>query len=130
MPSIWRRHPPWPIRRRFVVLDNDRSVAADSSYSGWVQLADGDLYVVNYINDDAPRAFIRGQRVRRQDWFLFPEGDIVANHPFDRDGGYYERGQQMARDQQERATQLDTTHPVPTSKQRPVERSGTPSTTS
>ena len=114
---------------RFVVLDNDRSVAADSSYSGWVQLADGDLYVVNYINDDAPRAFIRGQRVSRQDWFLFPEGDIVANHPFDRDGGYYERGQQMARDQQERTTQLDTNHPVPTSKQRPVVRSGTPSTT-
>ena len=28
----------------FAFLDNDRSLHPDSSYSGWVQLPDGDLY--------------------------------------------------------------------------------------
>jgi sialidase-1 len=105
---------------RFVVLDNDRSLAADSSYSGWVQLADGDLYVVNYINDDAPRAYIRGLRVGRADWYLFPEGDIVSNHPFDRDGGYDIRAQQMALEQQTLAAARDAAQQVPTSKSRPL----------
>ena len=99
---------------RFAVLDNDRSVAADSGYSGWVQMADGDLYVVNYVTDDAPRAFIRGYRVAREDWYLFPAGDIAANPPGPRDGSYYELGQDLARQQQ--STSHDTSRTVPTSK--------------
>ncbi|MDA0336781.1 MAG: sialidase family protein [bacterium] len=106
---------------RFTVLDNDRSVAADSGYSGWVQMADGDLYVVNYVTDDAPRAFIRGYRVGREDWYLFPPGDIVANPPGARDGSYYELGQALAREQQAherlaRGDGRDDRRTVPTSK--------------
>ena len=41
------------------------------------QFASGYLYVVNYVTDDAPRAQIRGYIVGRDDWFLFPEGDIA-----------------------------------------------------
>ena len=101
---------------RFAVLDNDRSVAADSGYSGWVQLADGGLYVVNYTNDDAPRAHIRGYRVGREDWYLFPEGDVVANPPGARDGSYYEAGQELARAQAARAAARDPARRVPTHK--------------
>ena len=103
---------------RFCVLDNDRSVAADSGYSGWAQMADGDLYVVNYITDDAPRAFIRGYRVGREDWYLFPPGDIVANPPGARDGSYYELGQALAREQQitQHNAGRDASRTVPTSK--------------
>jgi len=101
---------------RFVVLDNDRSVAADSGYSGWVQMADGDLYVVNYINDDAPRAFIRGYRVGRDDWYLFPPGDIVANPPGPRDGSYYQLGQALAEKQHVIANNLDDSQSMPTSR--------------
>ena len=66
---------------RFAILDNDRSLYPDTGYSGWVQLPDGRLYVINYIVDDAPRAQIRGYVISRNDWFLFPEGDIVWQHP-------------------------------------------------
>lgn len=69
-----------------------------------------------YINDDAPRAFIRGYRVGRQDWYLFPPGDIVANPPGARDGSYYEDGQALARAQQARARECDDRPSVPTSK--------------
>ena len=44
---------------RTVILDTDRSVHRDCAYSGWVELDNGDIYVVDYINDDAPLA--RGQ---------------------------------------------------------------------
>jgi hypothetical protein len=66
---------------RFAFLDNDRSLHPDSGYSGWVQLSSGDLYVVNYVTDDAPRSYIRGYVVSRHDWFLFPEGGIPWLHP-------------------------------------------------
>jgi len=66
---------------RFAFLDNDRSLHPDSGYSGWVQLPSGDLYVVNYVTDDAPRPYIRGYIVSRYDWFLFPEGRIPWLHP-------------------------------------------------
>jgi hypothetical protein len=61
---------------RTVVLDIDRSVHRDEGYSGWVQLPSGDIFVVNYINDDAPLAQIRGYLVRRSDYILFPDGDL------------------------------------------------------
>jgi len=63
------------------VIDIDRSVHRDSGYSGWVQLDSGDIYVVDYINDDAPLAHIRGYLVTRSDCILFPEGDIPWLHP-------------------------------------------------
>jgi len=65
---------------RFALLDNDRSLYPDTGYSGWVQLPGGDMFVVNYIVDDAPRAQIRGYVVSRKDWFLFPEGAIPWQH--------------------------------------------------
>lgn len=80
-------HPgqPWYLRQyypgRTVILDIDRSVHRDSGYSGWVQLDNGDIFVVDYINDDAPRAHIRGYLVRRSDYIWFPDGDLPWLHP-------------------------------------------------
>jgi len=66
---------------RTMILDMDRSVHRDAGYSGWAQLPDGDILVVDYINDDAPLAYIRSYRVRRSDIILFPEGDLPWLHP-------------------------------------------------
>ena len=85
---------------RFAVIDNDRSPWADSGYSGWVQLEDGDLFVVNYVNDDAPRAFVRGYVVGREDWYLYPEGQILSELPNDWEGAYVGQMQDLARRQQ------------------------------
>ena len=41
-------------------LDYDRSHFADTGYTGWVAFPDGEIYMVNYIVDDAPKAQIRG----------------------------------------------------------------------
>ena len=101
---------------RFAVLDNDRSVSPDSGYSGWVQLDDGDLYVVNYVTDDAPRAQIRGYKVGREDWYLYPEGAIDYNPPFEQAGKYYEAGQEMARQQQAWVDAQDWSRRMPTQK--------------
>ena len=101
---------------RFAVLDNDRSAWADSGYSGWVQLDSGDLYVVNYVNDDAPRAFVRGYLVGRADWYLFPEGRILAGLPYDWEGEYVAGMQVLARDQQAWVDARDWSRRVPTQK--------------
>lgn len=66
---------------RTVVLDMDRSVHRDEGYSGWVELPNGDIYVVDYINDDAPLAHIRSYLVNRSDVILFPAGDLPWLHP-------------------------------------------------
>ncbi|RRJ94841.1 exo-alpha-sialidase [Opitutaceae bacterium TAV4] len=56
---------------RVMPLDYDRSPVADTGYSGWVQFDDGELYIVNYIIDDAhPRAQIRGYAMREEDFYL------------------------------------------------------------
>lgn len=99
---------------RFAFLDNDRSLHPDSGYSGWVQLPGGDLYVVNYITDDAPRAFIRGYIVSRRDWFLFPEGAIPWLHPSSQP--YMEMSAEWAREQHERNRAQDWSRRVPTQK--------------
>ena len=99
---------------RFAFLDNDRSLHPDSGYSGWVQLPDGDLYVVNYITDDAPRAFIRGYIVSRHDWFLFPEGAVPWLHPSSQP--YVEMSTEWAREQHERNRAQDGSRCVPTQK--------------
>ena len=54
---------------RIMPIDYDRSVHSDLGYSGWVQFPDGEIYIVNYINDDAPKGQIRGYSLR--------PGDIV-----------------------------------------------------
>ena len=45
---------------RIMPIDYDRSPVADLGYSGWVQFDDGEIYIVYYIVDDAPKAQIRG----------------------------------------------------------------------
>ncbi|MDA3961138.1 MAG: sialidase family protein [Planctomycetota bacterium] len=47
---------------RIMPLDFDRSLQSDTGYTGWVQFPDGEVVVVNYIMDDAPKAQIRGYR--------------------------------------------------------------------
>ena len=45
---------------RVMPLDYDRNAAPDLGYTGWTQFEDGEIYVVNYIKDDADKAQIRG----------------------------------------------------------------------
>lgn len=52
-------------------VDHDRSIYADTGYSGWVQFPDGELYIVNYIVDDA------GSRAQIRGYSLFP-GEFVS----------------------------------------------------
>ena len=59
---------------RIMPLDFDRSAESDTGYSGWVQLDDGEIYVVNYVLDDAPKAQVRGFALREDD-LLLPGGD-------------------------------------------------------
>jgi len=51
-------------------IDHDRAVQPDCGYSGWVQFEDGDIFIVNYIVDDAPLAQIRGYRLQEEDFHL------------------------------------------------------------
>jgi len=55
---------------RIVPLDFDRSPKSDLGYTGWVQFDDGEIYVVTYIVDDAPKAQIRGYSFREEDFLL------------------------------------------------------------
>jgi len=55
---------------RIFPLDYDRSSLADLGYTGWVQFDDGEIYVVNYIVDDAPKAHIRGYSFRAEELFI------------------------------------------------------------
>ncbi|MFA6959407.1 MAG: sialidase family protein [Opitutaceae bacterium] len=57
------------IATRVLPLDHDRSPHADTGYTGWGQFADGEIYVVNYLLDDAPKAQIKG--------YSLTEADIV-----------------------------------------------------
>jgi hypothetical protein len=60
---------------RILPIDYDRSPAADTGYSGWVQFDDGEIYIVNYIVDDHhPRAHIRGYSLGLDDFILHPIG--------------------------------------------------------
>ena len=99
---------------RFALLDNDRSLYPDTGYSGWVQLPDGDMFVVNYIVDDAPRAQIRGYVVSRQDWFLFPEGAIPWQHASREP--YIEIAAELAEKQARANEKKDWSEKVPTQK--------------
>ncbi len=58
---------------RILPIDYDRSPKADLGYSGWVQFPDGEIYIVNYIVDDAiDKGQIRGYALRPAE-FLLPE---------------------------------------------------------
>lgn len=57
---------------RIMPVDYDRSPVSDLGYSGWVQFEDGEIYVVNYIVDDAPKGQIRGYSFRENDFLLEP----------------------------------------------------------
>lgn len=58
-------------RARILPIDYDRSPVADLGYSGWVQFPDGEIYIVNYIVDDAwDKAQIRGYTLTLDDFLL------------------------------------------------------------
>jgi sialidase-1 len=49
-------------------LDHDRSKHSDSGYTGWVQLPDDSIYIVNYTTGDAPRPYIRWYQIHEDDF--------------------------------------------------------------
>lgn len=51
-------------------IDYDRHKSPDGGYTGWTELDDGEVYVVNYIKDDEDKAQIRGYRFRYTDLIL------------------------------------------------------------
>ena len=66
-------------RIRVVPLDYDRNPSPDIGYTGWVQFSDGEIYVVNYIKDDADKAFIRGYSFYPED-VLLPENENTTKN--------------------------------------------------
>ncbi len=59
---------------RIMPIDFDRSPVSDLGYSGWVQFPDGEIYIVNYIVDEAPgMGYIRGYSLAESD-FVIGEG--------------------------------------------------------
>ncbi|MFA6714884.1 MAG: sialidase family protein [Victivallales bacterium] len=56
---------------RIMPIDYDRSPKSDLGYSGWVQFPDGEIYIVNYIVDDAfDKGQIRGYAFNQSDFIL------------------------------------------------------------
>ncbi len=56
---------------RILPVDFDRSPNSDLGYSGWVQFDDGEIYIVNYIVDDAiDKGQIRGYALRPEEFLL------------------------------------------------------------
>ena len=55
---------------RILPIDFDRSPHSDLGYSGWVQFDDGEIYIVNYIVDDAPKGQIRGYALQPEEFLL------------------------------------------------------------
>ena len=49
-------------------LDHDNSQKPDGGYTGWVQLDNGSIYIVNYITKDHRRAYIRYYIIREEDF--------------------------------------------------------------
>lgn len=68
-------------RVRVMPLDYDRNPSPDIGYTGWVQFDDGEIYVVNYIKDDADKAFIRGYSFYPLDVVL-PENENTTKNVF------------------------------------------------
>ena len=58
-------------RTRIIPVDYDRSEKSDLGYSGWVQFPDGEIYIVNYIADDAfDKCQIRGYSLRLENFII------------------------------------------------------------
>ncbi len=57
---------------RIMPIDFDRSAESDTGYSGWVQFADGEIYVVSYCLEDAPKGHIRGYAFTESDFLIAP----------------------------------------------------------
>ena len=57
-------------RVRLFPVDFDRSPQSDTGYTGWVQWDDGEILIVNYIMDDAPKAWIRATVLRIEEVVL------------------------------------------------------------
>lgn len=55
---------------RIFPIDFDRSPVSDTGYTGWVQFDDDEIYMVNYLVDDAKKAFIRGSSFRTEEFLL------------------------------------------------------------
>ncbi len=55
---------------RIMPVDYDRNPDSDTGYTGWVQFDDGEIFIVNYIMDDAPKAQIRGYSLKPSDMVL------------------------------------------------------------
>lgn len=70
-------------RVRIMPLDYDRNVEPDLGYTGWTQFDDGEIYVVNYIKDDAKKAYIRG--------YSFYPDDVVLKSDEDDKNKYFGR---------------------------------------
>lgn len=66
---------------RIMPLDYDRNPAPDLGYTGWTQFDDGEIYVVNYIKDDADKAYIRGYSFYPVDIAL-PETENATQNVF------------------------------------------------
>jgi len=50
-------------------LDHDNSkIKSDSGYTGWAQLDDNSIFVVNYITGDAPKPYIKGYLIDESDF--------------------------------------------------------------
>ena len=63
-----RRSDAWT---RIIPIDYDRSPHSDLGYSGWVELADNSICIVNYIVDDAiDKGQIRGYKLNVDDFLL------------------------------------------------------------
>lgn len=49
-------------------LDHDNNRRSDSGYTGWAQLHDDSIFIVNYTTKDAPKPYIR--------WYMIQESDF------------------------------------------------------
>jgi sialidase-1 len=55
---------------RIFPIDFDRSPVADIGYTGRVQFDDGEIYMIDYLVDDAPKAQIRASAFRAEEFLL------------------------------------------------------------
>lgn len=71
---------PLPPSARWFVIDEDLSPHPDFGYSGWVNLPSGEVFVVDYITDDAPagRTQIRGY-ILAPDELQFPDRALTID---------------------------------------------------
>jgi len=49
-------------------LDHDRSIKPDGGYTGWIQINNGDIIVVNYITDNFDKPYIKWYKIDEDDF--------------------------------------------------------------